>query len=787
MKRQLHRLWVLVTCATLLAGGCTPSRPIYFFGDGDLSHYQGVATDIEYPDVESVRLAEVEGSLPPLSLRNNQPDEIWDVTLEEAIQITLANSKVMRQLGGRAIIGPETLATAPETLLRSPDALPTIYDVAITESNPIFGTAAALSAFDAQFATSVFWERNDRPININAGNIIGQFFLAPILEQDLGTFQAEVNKVAATGTRMALRNNTNYDFNNNPSNLFPSAWFTNIEAEVRQPLLQGAGTTFNRIAGPAAQPGFFFSNGIVLARINTDIALTAFEAGVRDLVRDVEFQYWQLYAAYRDLDALVSGRDSALETWRRVHALYVVSARGGEAEKEAQSREQYFLFRAQVEDALSRLYGIEARLRYIMGLASADGRLIRPADEPTTARVAFDWWTVQNEALVRNVELRRQKWVVKQREYELIATRNFLLPRLDAIGRYRWVGFGDDLIRSDRSPQPFNNAVQTLTGGDFQEWQLGLQLNMPIGFRQEMAAVRNAQLNLARERARLQDMELELSHALGDALRDVDRFYVLSQTHFNRAVAAFDEVESVQAAYETETVTLDVLLDAQRRLADAQSRYYNSLTEYQQAIVQVHFRKGSLLEYNGVYLAEGPWPAKAYFDAERRARERDGALPINYGFTQPYVGSRGPFPQFSDAHDGSMMMYEVDGVPTEAPPEEVPTPAPVPDDFPNRQRDPRPLPSPASASRVERTPAINGTSVASVKPAGGEPWDWGTLGLDPQPAPSAPSPKTVVPAPAAVQAANYEEWKPAARNDSRTPVPTAESRPSASGWKGTGR
>ena len=28
---------------------------------------------------------------------------------------------------------------------------------------------------------------------------------------------------------------------------------------------------------------------------------------------------------------------------------------------------------------------------------------------------------------------------------------------------------------------------------------------------------------------------------------------------------------------------------------------------------------------NGVYLAEGPWPAKAYFDATKRSRERDAA------------------------------------------------------------------------------------------------------------------------------------------------------------------
>ena len=41
-----------------------------------------------------------------------------------------------------------------------------------------------------------------------------------------------------------------------------------------------------------------------------------------------------------------------------------------------------------------------------MGLSMSDGRLIRPSDEPTTARVAFDWSGIHCEALTRRVEVR---------------------------------------------------------------------------------------------------------------------------------------------------------------------------------------------------------------------------------------------------------------------------------------------------------------------------------------------------------------------------------------------
>ena len=146
---------------------------------------------------------------------------------------------------------------------------------------------------------------------------------------------------------------------------------------------------------------------------------------------------------------------------------------------------------------------------------------------------------------------------------------------------------------------------------------------MPLGFRREMAGVRNAQLALARERAKLQEGELELSHQLAYAIRDLETNYVLSQTDFNRRIAAQRQVEAVAAAYETDTVTIDVLLQAQQPWPRPKATTTARWSNYNKSIAQVHFRKGSLLEYNGVYLAEGPWPGKAYFDARRRARARD--------------------------------------------------------------------------------------------------------------------------------------------------------------------
>jgi outer membrane protein TolC len=671
MPRRYRRSCSLMLIAAVLATGCKPMQPFYFGEDGDLSHYLDVATGIEYPDVEEPALDEVTNTLPPSPLTNIDEYPKWDLTLQEVVQITLCNSQVIRNLGGAVstdVRGTQQSVDVISRALVNTVGTTTTYDPALAETvtglsvgSPFNGSGpeAALSEFDARLDASVFWEKNRRPQN-RPDSGFGADISPPIFAQDLGTFTSGITKTSADGTTWAVRNNTTYEGNNlatgglNPIRALQSDWQTNFEASVSHPLLQGRGVQYNRIAGPLSfdQYAAGFGNpvdGVLIARIRTDQTLADFEGGIRDLLQDVEFNYWELYFRYRDLQARAVGRDSALETWKKTYALLLSGAAGGDRAREAQAKSQYYLFQSQVEEALASLVRTENRLRYIMGISASDGRIIRPADVPTSARVAFDWAGIHCEALTRRVEIRKQKWEIKRRELELIAARNFLLPRVDFAARYRWLGLGDDLIHPARGASAFNEPGSTafgvLTSGEFQEWQLGLEASVPIGFRRELSGVRHHELLLARERALLQDLELEVSHQLVAAINDVDLNYTLLQTRFNGRVAAEEEVQAVDARFRAGVITVDLLLDAQRRRADAETAYYESLVNYNRAIMRVHYRKGSLLDYDGVFLAEGPWPGKAYFDALRQARKRDAAAYIDYGFTRPDVFSRGPYEQ----------------------------------------------------------------------------------------------------------------------------------------------
>jgi len=384
--------------------------------------------------------------------------------------------------------------------------------------------------------------------------------------------------------------------------------------------------------------------------------------------RDVENAYWDLYFAYRDVAAKVRARDATLKTWRRIQALNEQGKSGGEAQKEAQAREQYFRFEEEAQNALSGklidgtrtnngstggtfrgsggIQVVERRLRLLTGLPINDGRLIRPSDEPLKVRMSFNWESCLIEALSRREELRRQKWMIKKREAELVANKNFLLPRLDVTGRYRWRGFGNDLF-PEGGTGPFNNAMDDLMTGQFQEWQAGVELSFPIGFRKAYAAIRHSEMQLARERAVLHEQERSVVYELSNAFADVDRAYAVVETNLNRRMAAAEQVAAIEASYETETdtATLYLLLEAQRRLAEAETSYFRSLVEYQLSVRNVQLEKGTLLTYNQVYLNEGDWPDKAYDDADEQELRRGKPFDFPSEQMRSQWNSQGPYPQ----------------------------------------------------------------------------------------------------------------------------------------------
>ena len=99
MSCSLTQRIAFVVCLSLATTGCFPTQPVYLNDTGDLSFYLDRATEVEYPDVDTAKLEEVTQSHAPITGADPNFDSFWDLSLEEAVSISLQNSKVIRGYG----------------------------------------------------------------------------------------------------------------------------------------------------------------------------------------------------------------------------------------------------------------------------------------------------------------------------------------------------------------------------------------------------------------------------------------------------------------------------------------------------------------------------------------------------------------------------------------------------------------------------------------------------------------------------------------------------------------
>lgn len=544
----------------------------------------------------------------PLRLRNRRDLESWDLPLQEAIFIALSRAEVIRQNG--------QFFSPTNTLLRSPDGLPTVYDPALQESGVLFGqrgVEAALSDFDTQFTTRTVWG-NSQQIQNNPF-IAGGLPAGATLDEDSGQFRASLDKTFATGGRIGVSHNWNYSANNSLGRLLPSVYEGDLRAEFRQPLLAGGGTEFTRIAGPISdniQGVTGVQQGVLIAQISGDITVADFESNVASFLRDVERQYWQLHLAYRTVESELAGLRTAREIYEVVQGRVGAQAPGGGAGRLVEAREGVLQSEKRSLQALDGLYAAEAQLRLLMGLSVNDGCFIRPSDTPVTAEIALDWDCSLGEALARRPELRRQKLVVGSEELQLIAAENLLRPRLDFVASQQLNGFGDNLFGPGEAPgttRALGSAYGRLFGLEETSWSAGFEYSQVIGRRYAITQMRNHELRLAKAQAILRTQETEISHELAAAFREVDRTWLSLRSETALLDNAQLRVEVARQEYlanrdGTAFLSLEALNRAVETLARAESDMAKAEVDYTLSLTEIEYRCGRLLQFNNVNLQE---------------------------------------------------------------------------------------------------------------------------------------------------------------------------------------
>jgi outer membrane protein TolC len=357
------------------------------------------------------------------------------------------------------------------------------------------------------------------------------------------------------------------------------AWRSTAGVRLEQPLLQGAGVEFNRAP-------------ILIARANHEQEIKSFETEVQTILRDVENAYWDLYYTYQDLYSREAGLEQALATWQ-IERNQEIVGRGTSADV-AQAREQLELFRAQRLIALNQMLNAERELRELMGLPPDDEKRIVPKDEPTFARYTPNWTLAVAESMQSRPDLEGARFAVRAAELEVLRQRNGLLPDLTVGASWSLQGLDNQLDQS----------IDRLTDGDFESWSLFVRARRQIGERAAHAAVRRAQLTLSQRRAELRNLEHTALHALAEAYQNIYSNYQLIQAQKDRRAAAAEQLEAREQVYRQGVTTIDLLLQAQTGFADALRDESRALVDYNKALAQWEFARGTILASDNVVLAE---------------------------------------------------------------------------------------------------------------------------------------------------------------------------------------
>src|SRR5215510_9701401 len=446
------------------------------------------------------------------------------ISLEEMIAISLENGTTNSRLAGSPNGGTidDTLGGVARGQYNG--EAETVRVLALQPAFAFTAIENQLARYDGQWITALTSSSTDS------------------LQQGLQSFQNGQNATFATGFFKALPSGgianisfqTDYRLLSAPPTgsfgvLNPS-YTTKLVLGIEQPLWRDYGVDINELLTrhpqsvllnnpgiqqfsahqanitPFGQP----SEGILIARIRYTMQKAEFERHMQALVLNIEVAYWNMYRSYGKLH-------SATEVFRIAHRVWMAAKARFDAGNMPPS-EYYRVLelvhetRAQRQTALADVLEKERNLRRLAGMPIEDGTRLVLISAPNKAQYQPNFEAAVKDAMVFRPELALARENLRISHWQFLREKNSLKPDLRAFGQYVPTGFGTRLdgngsftdgIGVDRP----SNALRSLASDHFNDWTVGMVLNVPLGYRAEMANVRAARLQLAQNYYLVKDQE----------------------------------------------------------------------------------------------------------------------------------------------------------------------------------------------------------------------------------------------------------------------------------------
>jgi len=356
--------------------------------------------------------------------------------------------------------------------------------------------------------------------------------------------------------------------------------------DFTQPLLKNFGFKISR-------------REIIVAKNNREISENQFQQTLLDTIYNVEVAYWILVYSIENLkvqrQSLQLARDLMEENQRKIEVGTMPPIEIYTAQSEVATRE------ADILAAEASVKNNEDRLKTIINLStSEDGKRIEilPSDSPTLEKREIKLEEALVTALENRPDLKVMKTYIKTQEFNAKYARNQLLPELNIRASYWTPGVsGDQVLYQDDNP--FTNVIVGTVPGKttdaleealrfkYDNWSIGLTLNIPLNTILSRAEYARAKINLEQAFLNLKDQEQQVFLEITTAVRTVETNYQRVQAYKAARELARKKLEAEEEKFKVGKSTNFFLLQYQRDAADAQSAELKAMVDYILSVAQL--------------------------------------------------------------------------------------------------------------------------------------------------------------------------------------------------------
>ncbi len=440
-------------------------------------------------------------------------------------------------------------------------------DLQVELINPTLAQQA-VSKEEAKFETLLFgsvqWDKKDSPTETPA--ISGS-------KSESTSSRLGVRQPLSTGGELSAELPISEVETNNPAAILNPSYRTNVLASVSQPLLRNAGPKTN-------------THSIRVAKYNALITEADTKLRVMSVIADIDRFYWRLYAARRLLEVRKQEYDLAVQQLEQARRFV---KQGVKAEVEVIRAESGV---AEKLDAIIRTEGdVQDRQRELKrainkpGLPLDSPTVVVPSTLPNPVKYNLDGPRLARQTLHDRMEMLKLEIQLAQDRSSIDFARNQTLPLLNLVYRYGVNGLGGS----------YEDALRQLGDKDFEDHSIGVTAEIPLGNEAAQSDLRKALYTRVQRIATRAQQEAQVRQEVLQAVTGINTNYQRILAARQSAILAARTLEAEKRQFELGLRTSTDVLDAQTKLADAQSKEVSAISDYQISQVDLAVATGTLI------------------------------------------------------------------------------------------------------------------------------------------------------------------------------------------------